>query len=119
MRIVVEHMINPYGHLAVTTPDKKGCLRAVRWEFAVWAEHGGNRVHVRLQRYSEMERKSHRHKFRTVRQWDAYDERAYNSDIKRAEVPVPIHVQREAVSMIKIEVVPMDGMDLFEKGLVA
>ncbi len=67
-------------------------LRRKVWEFLVSHQYTPGLSYARrfltLTRYAEETRPSTRHKFRRVKQWDAMDERSYNSDLKRpAEIP--------------------------------
>lgn len=95
---------------------RKDALSAERWTFFTLDRY--EHLELRLASYARMVRTSPRHKWRIADNgralWDNMDERAYHSGIKRAEVPLPLEVQRAAVAAVKVEVLIPEGMPLAE-----
>jgi hypothetical protein len=121
MRVEIEHILDDEGHPLVKTSEKaKASTKARRWVFRIGDGIGvhGHRI-VRLVEYAELERASHRHKWRVAqdgrRKWDANDERSYYSGIARKDVPVPLSVQKQAVAAVRF-VFKAEGFDAAEVG---
>ena len=93
------------------TRDAPDGLSGQLWVFRVVALYlgAGDSAEVQPVYYARFERPTLRHKRRPVGVWEMTDERAYRSSIKRAEVPFPADVLKEAVARVKITAVDANG----------
>jgi hypothetical protein len=84
------------------TVEEEGIIDKKKvWRFYVLSDNS-DRVVLKLNYYSEMARKSPRHKFIVFKHWNRIDSRS--STIKESEVPLPDWVQARAIRQLQIAV---------------
>lgn len=91
--------------------ESEGRLHRKVWRFDVMTGRyaGKSIIGLRPMWYAVQVRETTRHKYRTQAQWDSFDERGYVSSIKRADVPLPADVCRDAMAAVTVEILDING----------
>lgn len=89
--------------MAIEVTKEDGDLSRERWSFSVSSGYT-DRITLRLSRYAIEERASKRHKWKSTKKWDLYDERSYWSSLSREEVTIPDWVKIKARELVEIDV---------------
>ncbi|MCC3379849.1 hypothetical protein ACFQ5D_09485 [Paenibacillus farraposensis] len=90
--------------MEVTRTTEDGLTQEI-WSFRCHPNHLMGTIEVSLGQYTLSNRPSKRHKFSTVKQYDAFRPNAkYRKYIDKDDVPMPDEVKQEIIELIKTRI---------------